>query len=55
MAMPGEKPGDYQRLRREAEQLERELERPISPERRRAVEDALRHVSNKVRSLKNPH
>ena len=42
---------DYDRLKREVERLERELERPITPERRRAVQDALSHNKQKLRAL----
>lgn len=40
-----------ERLEREIKRLERELETPISPERRRAVQDAIRHLRDKKSSF----
>lgn len=40
---------DPRELQRKIDQLERELETPISPERRRAVMDAIFHLKEKER------
>lgn len=38
---------EYERLEREIARLERELEQPISAERRRNVQDAIHHLKQK--------
>jgi len=45
---------DHERLIREIQRLERELETPISPDRRRAVQDALHHNRQKLVDLRRP-
>jgi hypothetical protein len=45
---------EHERLEREKKSLERELETPISPERRRAVEAALHHIKQKQRDWGRP-
>lgn len=42
---------DYQRWKDQERSYELELERAISRERRREVEDALRHVREKIKSF----
>ena len=41
---------DHRRLEREKQSLERQLETPVSPERRREIQDALHHIKQKLRS-----
>ncbi len=40
---------DPDRLKREIDRYERELEAPISPDRRRAIQGALAHCKQKLR------
>lgn len=42
---------DRERIEREIARLERELETPISAERRRNVQDAIRHLQDKKNKL----
>jgi hypothetical protein len=43
------------RIDEEVKRLERELEQPISPERRRAVQEAISHLRRKKQAWASPH
>lgn len=45
---------EHERLRREIERLERELETPVSPERRRNIQSAIAHLKDKQRKSQRP-
>jgi DNA-binding PadR family transcriptional regulator len=43
------------KLKQELERQERELEQPISPERRRALQEAIDRNRGKIRAIERPH